>query len=141
MDFGNVNVMTGLLPLAELNTKLLVKALAVLKAFGDQLTLAQTTNSPIPILAATVSKFSIRSLGTNSNVGTPVSSPDSASVLPENTQNQRGDAKRIPSTPDKSTKAIATQRQKKPCCNGAIDSANAKQRLVTDMGMFFSYQT
>jgi hypothetical protein len=55
-DFGNVNVITGLRPLAELNTKLLVKALTVLKAFKDQLTLAQSTNSPIPILAATVSK-------------------------------------------------------------------------------------
>jgi len=52
MDFCNVNVMTGLHPLAELNTKPLVKALTVLKAFGDQLTLVQSTNSPIPILAA-----------------------------------------------------------------------------------------
>jgi hypothetical protein len=43
--------------------------------------------------------------------------------------------KRIPSTPDESTKAAATQRQKKPCCNGAINQA--KQRPVTDMGMFF----
>ncbi len=64
-DFGNVNVMTGLHPLAELNTKLLVKALTVLKAFEDQLTLVQSTNSPIPILAATISKFSTRSPGTN----------------------------------------------------------------------------
>jgi hypothetical protein len=46
MDFGNVNIMTGLRPLAELNTKPLVKALTVLKAFEDQLTLAQSTNSP-----------------------------------------------------------------------------------------------
>ena len=45
--------MTGLRPLAELNTKPLVKALTVLKAFEDQLTIAQSTNSPIPILAAT----------------------------------------------------------------------------------------
>jgi hypothetical protein len=57
MDFGNVNAMTGLHPLAELNTKPLVKALTVLKAFKDQLTLTQFMNSPIPILAATVSKF------------------------------------------------------------------------------------
>jgi hypothetical protein len=87
-DFGKVNVMTGLCPLAELNTKLLVKALTVLKAFEDQLTLAQSTNSPIPILAATVSKFSTRSLSTNSNVGTPAPAPIYASALPENTQNQ-----------------------------------------------------
>ncbi len=82
MDFGNVNVMTGLCPLAELNTKPLVKALTVLKAFEDQLTLAQSTNSPIPILAATVSKFSTRSPGTNSNVGTPAPVPVSASACP-----------------------------------------------------------
>ncbi len=74
-DFGNVNIMTGLHPLAELNTKLLVKALTVLKAFEDQLTLAQSTNSPIPILAATVSKFSTRSPSTNSNVGTRLQLP------------------------------------------------------------------
>jgi hypothetical protein len=78
MDFGNINVMTGLRPLAELNTKPLVKALMVMKAFKDQLTLAQSMNSPIPILAATVYKFSTRSLGTNSNVGTP--SPGSVSA-------------------------------------------------------------
>ncbi len=134
-DFGNVNVMTGLRPLAELNTKLLVKALTVLKAFKDQLTLTQSTNSPIPILAATVSKFSTRSPGTNSNVGTPAPAPVSASALPENTQNQRHDVKRDPSTPDKSTKAAAIQRQKKPRRNGATDPA--KQCHVTDMGMVF----
>jgi hypothetical protein len=35
IDFGNVNVMTRSRPLAELNTKLLVKALTALKAFKD----------------------------------------------------------------------------------------------------------
>ncbi len=121
--------------MAELNTKPLVKALTVLKAFKDQLTLAQSTNGPIPILAATVSKFSTRSPGTNSNVGTPAPVPVSASALPENTQNQRCDAKRDPSTPDGSMEAAAIQRQKKPCHNGA--TGPAKQYPVTDMGMFF----
>jgi hypothetical protein len=110
-DFSYVNVMTGSRPLAELNTKPLVKALMVLKAFKDQLTLVQSTNSPIPILAATVSKFSNRSPGTNSNVGTLAPVPISDSALPENTQNQRRDAKYNLFTLDKSTKAAATQRQ------------------------------
>jgi hypothetical protein len=136
MDFGNVNVMTRSRPLAELNTKPLVKALTVLKAFEDQLTLAQSTNSPIPILAATVSKFSTRSLGTNSNVSTPAPAPISTCALPDYThQNQRRNVKRDPSTPDESTKAAAIQCQKKPRCNSASDPA--KQRNVTDMGMFF----
>ncbi len=137
MDFGNVNVMTGLCPLAELNTKPLVKVLTILKAFGDQLTLVQSANSPIPILAATISKFSIRSLGTNSNVATPAPIPNSASAPPENTQNQCRDAKRVPSIPDERKKAAATQRQKKLRPHGAIDSTNAKQRPVMDTGMFF----
>ncbi len=109
--------------------------LTVLKAFKDQLTLAQSTNSPIPILAVTVPKFSTRSLGTNSNVGTPAPAPIYASALPENTQNKRGDVKHDPSTPDKSTKAAAIQCQKKPHRNSATNPA--KQRHVTDMGMFF----
>ncbi len=105
-DFGNVNIMTGSCSLAELNTKPLVKALTVLKAFKDQLTLVQSTNSPIPILAVTVSKFSTRSSGTNSNVGTPAPAPISACALPDYThQNLRRNVKRDPSTPDESTKA------------------------------------
>jgi hypothetical protein len=134
-DFCNVNVMTGLRPLAELNTKPLVKALMVLKAFKDQLTLAQSTNSPIPILAATISKFSTRSPGTNSNMSTPAPVLVFASVCSENTLNQRRNAKHDPSTPDKSTKVAATQSQKKPRQNGATDPS--KQRPVLDTGMFF----
>jgi hypothetical protein len=80
-------------------------------------------------------KFSNRRLGTNSNVGTLAPVPISASTLPENTQNQHRNAKRNPSTPDESTKAAATQRQKNPRCNSAINPA--KQRPVTNMGMFF----
>jgi hypothetical protein len=136
MDFGNINVMTRLRPLAELNTKPLVKALTVLKALEDQLTLAQSTNSPIPILAATVFKFSTKSLGTNSNVGTLAPAPISACALPDYThQNQRRDVKHDLSTPDKSTKAAAIQHQKKPCHNGATNPA--KQCNVADMGMFY----
>ncbi len=62
---------------------------------------------PHPILAATVSKFSTRSPGTNSNVGTPALAPVYTSALPESTQNQRINVKCDPSTPDKSTKAAA----------------------------------
>ncbi len=130
MDFGNVNVMTGLRPLAELNTKPLVKALTVLKAFEDQ-----PLNSPIPILAATISKFSTRIPGTNSNVGTPAQAPIYASALPENTQNQCRNVKPDPSTPDMSTKVAAIQRQKKPRRIGATNPV--KQHHVTDMGIFF----
>jgi hypothetical protein len=107
----------------------------VLRAFKDQLTLVQSTNSPIPILAATVSKFSTKSPGTNSNVGTPAPAPVFASALPENTQNECQIVKHDLSTPDKNTKVAAIRRQNKPCRNGATNPA--KQHHVTDMGMFF----
>jgi hypothetical protein len=68
-------------------------------------------------------------------MGTPAPVPVSASALPENTQNQHRNAKHNPSTPDKSTKVAATQRQKKPRHNGATNPA--KQRPIMDMGMFF----
>ena len=99
-DFGNIKVMTGIRPLTELNTKPLTKALTVLKAFEDQLTLAQSTNTPITILAATVSKFSTRTPSTNPILITQASVPVSAFALPENTQTQRRDVKRDPSTPE-----------------------------------------
>jgi hypothetical protein len=134
-DFGNVNVMSGSRPLTELNTNLLTKALTVLKAFEVQLTLAQSTNSPITILAATVSKFTTRTPGTNPILVTLASVSISASALSENTQNQRRDVKRDPSTPDKGAKVAAVQCQKKPRRNGATDPT--KQRPVIDMGMFF----
>ncbi len=133
-DFGNDNVMSGSHPLTELNTNPLTKALTVLKAFEVQLTLAQSTNSLITILAATVSKFYTRTHGTNPILVTLASVSVSASALPENTQNQRCDVKHNPSTPDEGAKAATVQRQKKPHRNGATDPT--KQCPVIDIGMF-----
>jgi hypothetical protein len=120
-DFGNINVMSGSHLLTELNTNLLTKALTVLKAFEVQLTLAKSTNSSITILATTVSKFSTRIPGTNPIFGTPAPASVSVSALPKNTQNQRHNVKRDPSTPDKGAKAAAIQHQKKPRHNGATN--------------------
>jgi hypothetical protein len=134
-DFGNVNVMSGSRLLTELNTNPLTKGLTVLKAFEVQLTLAQSTNSPITILAATISMFSTRIPGTNPIFGTPAPASVSVPALPGSTQNQRRDVKRDPSTPDKGAKVAAVQRQKKPRRNGATNPT--KHCPVTDMGMFF----
>jgi hypothetical protein len=134
-DFGNVNVMSGSHPLTELNTNPMTKVLTVLNALEDQLTLAQSTNSPITILAATVSKFSTRTPGINPILVIPAYVPVSASALPENNQNQCRDVKRDPSTPEEGAKAAAVQRQKKPCRNGATNPT--KQHSVIDTGMFF----
>ncbi len=114
--------MTGTRPLTELNTKPLTKALTVLKAFKDQLTLAQSTNTPITILATTVSKFSTRTPSINPILFTQASVPVSTSAYLDNTQIQRRNVKRNPSTPDEGAKAAAVQHQKKPHRNGATDS-------------------
>jgi hypothetical protein len=120
--------MTGIRPLTELNTKPLTKALTVLKAFKDQRTLAQSTNTPITILAATVSKFSTRTPSINPTLFTQASVPVSTSVLLDNTQIQCRNVKLDPSTPDEGAKAAAVQRQKKPRRN---DTTNAtKQQNV-----------
>ncbi len=55
-DLNNMNVMSESCPLFELNTKPLHKALVTMKAFKDNLTLAQSMNCPIQILAASVSR-------------------------------------------------------------------------------------
>jgi hypothetical protein len=129
-DFDNVNVMSGSHLLTELNTNPLTKVLTVLKAFKDQLTLAQSTISPITILAATASKFSTRTPGTNLILVIPASVPISASALPENNQNQCCDVKRNPSTPDKGAKAAAIQRQKNPTASVPPTLQSNTQSLI-----------
>ncbi len=129
-DFGNINVMSGSHPLTELNTNALTKVLTVLKAFEVQLTLAHSTNSPITILATTVSKFSTRTPGTNPILVTPASVSISASALPENTQNQRRDVKHDPSTPDKGAKAAAVQRKKNPPAMVLLTILSNAQSLI-----------
>ena len=62
-NFNNVNVvLTGKRPLDNLDTKPIGKALKVLKAFIDQVDLAQSTNSPIVFSRSSFQKFQISPL-------------------------------------------------------------------------------
>ncbi len=48
-DFGNVNVISKERPITDLNTRFLTRALKIMRAFIDQIDLAQSMNSPITI--------------------------------------------------------------------------------------------
>ena len=62
-DFGNGNIMSEPRPITKLNTKALVGALTVMKAFCDQINLHQATMLPIFISQNVVASYNI-SLGT-----------------------------------------------------------------------------
>ena len=58
-DFGSGNIMSESRPIAELNTKALVGALTVMKAFSDQINLHQATMLPIVISQSVVTSYNI----------------------------------------------------------------------------------
>jgi hypothetical protein len=108
MDFNNVNVMSESCPLSKLKTKPLCQALVTMKAFGDHLTLAQSMNSPIQILMASVSRYSI-SLN-NTIVCAPWTNHNSTSPFHEIVQNDCCNLKRDPATPDNRMTLAADHR-------------------------------
>jgi hypothetical protein len=56
-DFGNGNVMSENCPIAEPNTKALVCALTVMKAFCDQINLHQATMTPITVMPGVLAAY------------------------------------------------------------------------------------
>jgi hypothetical protein len=116
-DFNNMNVMSESRPLSKLNTKSLRQALVTMKALKDHLTLAQSMNSPIQILAASVSRYSI-SLN-NTVVCAPGMNHKSTSPSNEIVQNKRRNSKRDPATPGNRMTLTADHHQKKLCLPGA----------------------
>ncbi len=134
MGFNNVNVMSQSCPLSKLNTKPLRQALVTMKAFKDHLSLAHSMNSPIQILAASVSRYSISlnstfvcALGINHKSTSP-----SHEIVQNNHRNLKHDS----ATPDNKMTLTADHHQKKLSRPGAYD-LDKKPRLVSDMGMFF----
>jgi hypothetical protein len=58
-DFGNGNIMSESRPITELNTKALVGALTVMKAFRSQINLHQVTMLPIMISQSVAAAYNI----------------------------------------------------------------------------------
>ena len=141
--FGNINVVTGGRPIAELDTRSLTKALRVMKAFFTQFDLAQSTNLPIAFCRSTIYKYQVNPLN-NMKCALPGYSfstnntyADGASCTNETQISlcNEGAKRKSAMTPNQSnTKAHANQRMKKPRCSATTNSA---KRNVMEMGMFF----
>jgi hypothetical protein len=141
--FGNVNVVTGGHPIAELDTRSLTKALRVMKAFITQFDLAQSMNSPIAFCRSTIYKYQVNPLN-NTKCALPGYSfsldntnADIASCTNETQISHRNEGAKHDSavTPDHSNaKAHVNQRMKKPRHSATTDSAT---RNLMEMGMFF----
>jgi len=134
-DFGNGNIMSESRPITELNTKPLVGALTVMKAFIDQINLHQATMLPIVISQSAVSSYNISPWNNTQICGRPLGGNSGTDTKPSQEQ-RRGD-KRDPTTPpDASNDANSSsrQKQKKPKRGVKIDAA-AKERK--DLGMFY----
>ncbi len=58
-DFGNVNVISKEHPITDLDTRFLTRALRIMRAFIDQIDLAQSTNSPITICRDKIFKYEL----------------------------------------------------------------------------------
>jgi hypothetical protein len=134
-DFGNGNIMSESRPITELNTKALVGALMVMKAFCDQINLHQATMLPIAISQNVVASYNISPWNNTQICGRPLEGKLGSETKPRLEQ-RRGD-KRDPTTPpDAANDANSSnrQKQKKPKRGVKVNTA-AKERK--DLGMFY----
>jgi hypothetical protein len=120
--------------IAELNTKALVGALTVIKAFCNQINLHQATMLPIMISQNVVASCNVSPWNNTQSCGRPLGGKSGSDTKPSPEQ-RRGD-KRNPATPDAAngTNSSNRQKQKKPKRGLKVDTA-AKERK--DLGMFY----
>jgi hypothetical protein len=143
-NFGNINVVTGGRPIADLDTRSLTKALRVVKAFITQFELAQSTNSPIPFCRSTIYKYQVNPLnntkcalpGYSFSANNTNADVDSRTNETQNSRCNEGAKPDSAGTPDHSNaKAQANQCMKKPC--RSVTTTESAKRNVMEMGMFF----
>ena len=132
-DFGNGNIMSESRPIAELNTKALVGALTVMKAFHNQINLHQATMLPIVISQSVIATYNISPWNNIQSCGRPLGGVLASDAKPS-PKHHCGD-KRDPATPDTAndTNSSIHQKQKKPKRGVNVDTAAKKKK---DLGMF-----
>jgi hypothetical protein len=144
-DFGNVNIISKERAITDLNTRFLTRVLRIMRAFIDQIKLAQSTNLPITICRDKIYKYKLNPFN-NTKGGAKAgmwfmdnTRADNASSNETQQSRCAEVAKRNSAvTPNGGSKAQAAQRSKKACpSGGAADSAKCN---VTDMGMFFLHR-
>ncbi len=132
-NFGNINVLTGGRPIAKLDTRSLIKALRVMKAFITQFDLAQFTNLPIAFCRSTIYKYQVNplnnmkcalpgySFSTNNTYANVASCTNETQQI---SRHNEGAKHNSAMTPDHSNvKAHANQRMKKPRHSATTNSA------------------
>jgi hypothetical protein len=134
IDFGNRNIMSESRPIAELNTKALVGALTVMKAFLTQINLHQATVLPIVISQSVVATYNISLWINTQSCGRPLGAKPASDAKPSPEQ-CCGD-KHDPTTPDTAndTNSSNCQKQKKPKRGMQVDTATKGRK---DLGMFY----
>ncbi len=134
-DFGNGNIMSESCPIAKLNTKALVGALTVMKAFCDQINLHQATMLPIVISQSVVASFNISPWNNTQICSRPLGGKLGSDTKPS--PEQRWGDERDSTTPPEAANDVNSsncQKQKKPKRGVKVDTA-AKERK--DLGMFY----
>jgi hypothetical protein len=120
--------------IADLNTKALVGALTVMKAFHNQINLHLATMLPIAISQSVIAAYNISPWNDTQSCGGPLGSASASDAKPSPKQ-RRGD-KHDPTTPDTAngTNSFSLQKQKKP-------KRGIKANIVTkerkDVGIFY----
>ncbi len=134
-DFGNGNIMSESCPITKLNTKALVGALTVMKAFCDQINLHQATMLPIAISQNDVTSYNISPWNNTQICGGPLGGKSGSETKPSLEQRQ-GDKHDPTTPPDAANDANSSnpQKQKKPKRGMKVDTA-AKERK--DLGIFY----
>ncbi len=111
--------------ITELNTKVLVHALTVIKTFHDRINLHQAMMTPITVMPRVVAAYSLSPWNSTQACGTKKDDKNTSfmnwvspsnSIANFNNEQCHGD-KRDPATPDGINEKVSTcQKQKKPCC-------------------------
>ncbi len=144
-DFGNINVISKEHPITNLDTRFLTRALRIMRAFIDQIKLAQSMNLPITICRDKIYKYELNPFN-NTKGGAKVAMrfrdntrADNASSNETQQSHHAEMAKRDSAvTPEGGGKAQAAQCSKKANCSGG--AADFAKRNVTNMGMFFLHK-
>jgi hypothetical protein len=127
-EFSNTNVVTGKRDIANLNLTHHVKAIRVLKALADQITLHQSQGTPIPVLSSITAKYS--PFATTH----PISpKPNPTATNPAETTNRR-DAKRTNAT---ITPAVIPNKPAPPDTSKKPKVAEAPGSNRKSLGMFY----
>jgi hypothetical protein len=144
-DFGNVNIISKEHPITNLGKRFLTRALRIMRAFIDQINLAQSTNLPITICRDKIYKYELNPFN-NTKGGAEAAMQFMNNTRADNPSSNETQQARCTEVAKRNSvvthkgggKAQAAQRSKKACrSGGATDSA---KHNVTNIGMFFLHK-